>query len=175
VSLGSLSYTNNTDGRVIGKVELSHALQGTRATNCLLVSASGLALAASFPSLNLDLLAWVAFIPLFWVIEDQPYLRVFLYAWLQGSVFAVVSLGWFIHFFRDFAGFGFLAAAGCLLSLALVLSLYGAVAIVAGVRLSRSFGIPLFLAMPLGWVATEWIRTYWPLGGLPLGDRSPHT
>ena len=122
MSLGSLSYTNNTDGRVIGKVELSHALQGTRATNCLLVSASGLALAASFPSLNLDLLAWVAFIPLFWVIEDQPYLRVFLYAWLQGSVFAVVSLGWFIHFFRDFAGFGFLAAAGCLLSLALVLS-----------------------------------------------------
>src|SRR5216684_9038185 len=44
----------------------------------LLACISGLALAASFPSLNLDLLAWVAFIPLFWVIEDQPYVRVLL-------------------------------------------------------------------------------------------------
>jgi apolipoprotein N-acyltransferase len=137
-------------------------------TDFLLVCGSGLALAASFPSLNLDLLAWVAFVPLFYVIEDQPYGRVFLYAWLQGSVFAVVSLGWFIHFFRDFAGAGFMTAGLCLLSLAVVLAIYGAVAIVAGVRLSRSFGIPLFLAIPPGWVATEWIRTYWPLGGLPL-------
>jgi apolipoprotein N-acyltransferase len=147
---------------------LSYASYEKTATNCLLASASGLALAASFPSLNLDLLAWVAFVPLFWVIEDQPYVRVFLYAWLQGSVFAVVSLGWLIHFFRDFAGVGFVAAGACLLSLALVLSLYGAVAIVAGVRLSRSFGIPLFLAIPPVWVAAEWIRTYWPLGGMPL-------
>jgi apolipoprotein N-acyltransferase len=152
----------------LAKVELSHALQGKTATNCLLGSVSGLALAASFPSLNLDLLAWVAFIPLFWVIEDQPYVRVFLYAWLQGSLFAVVSLGWLVHFFRDFAGAGFITAGLCLLSLALVLSLYGALAIVAGVRLSRIFRIPLFFTVAPAWVASEWIRTYWPLGGLPL-------
>ncbi len=147
---------------------MSHAWQGKTATGCLLACASGLALAASFPRLNLDLLAWVAFVPLFWVIEDQRCVRVFLYAWLQCSVFAVVSLGWLIHFFRDFAGTGFIAAGLCLLSLAMVLAAYGAVAIVAGVRLSRSFKIPLFLALPPAWVATEWIRTHWPLGGLPL-------
>jgi apolipoprotein N-acyltransferase len=43
-------------------------------TNCFLAFISGLALAASFPSLNLDLLAWLAFVPLLYAFEGQPYL-----------------------------------------------------------------------------------------------------
>jgi apolipoprotein N-acyltransferase len=106
-------------------------LQGKTATNCLLASASGLALAASFPSLNFDLPAWVAFVPLFFVIEDQPFPRVFLYAWLQASVCYLVSLGWLFHPLRDFAGASFISAGLCLLVLATVLAVYGAVAVAA--------------------------------------------
>lgn len=146
--------------------------------------ASGLALAVSFPSLNLDLLAWAAFVPLLYVVEDEPYGRVFLYAWLQGSVFGLMSLGWLVHFIDDLGGTGSIAAGLCLLSLAVVLAVYGAVAIVAGVRLSRSLGFALFLK--IGRIAAIPIlggrRLLWALaeadarfdrveGNLAIGDR----
>lgn len=147
---------------------LSQLSQKNTSTNCLVACASGLALAASFPRLNLDLLAWVAFVPLLYVLDDKTDLRVFLYAWLQGSVFGVVSFSWLIHFMRDFAGFGFIAAGLFLLSLAAFVALFGAAALVVGFRVSRTFGIPLFFSIPPAWVATEWLRAHWPLGGLPL-------
>src|SRR6266481_3924009 len=61
-----------------------------------LAAASGLALAAAFPKFDLNLFAWVAFIPLFFVIERQPLSRVFGYSWLQGFVCFAGSLYWIV-------------------------------------------------------------------------------
>ncbi|MBV8053919.1 MAG: apolipoprotein N-acyltransferase, partial [Deltaproteobacteria bacterium] len=57
---------------------------------------SGLALAAAFPKFDLNLFAWVAFVPLFYTIEGQSLRRVFCYAWLQGFVCFIGSLYWVV-------------------------------------------------------------------------------
>ncbi len=46
---------------------------------------SGLALAAAFPKLDLNLLAWVAFVPLLYAAEGERPGQVFRYGWIQAS------------------------------------------------------------------------------------------
>ena len=41
-------------------------------TRAALVVISGLALAAAFPKLDLNLLAWVAFVPMLYAVEGEP-------------------------------------------------------------------------------------------------------
>ena len=147
---------------------MSFILQSKATANCLLASASGLALAAAFSSQNFGLLACGAFVPLFFVIQGESYTRVFLYTWLQGSFCNLLALGWLCAPLQNLARASSVSAVLCLLVLAMALAFYGAVAIAAGVRFSRYLALPLFLTIPPAWVATEWMRTYWPLGGFPL-------
>ena len=69
-----------------------------------LAASSGLALALAFPKVDLNLMAWVAFIPLLYAINDLPLKSVFGYAWLQGLMFHLASLYWVVitlHNFTD--------------------------------------------------------------------------
>ena len=75
-----------------------------RSTRAALAIASGLALGLAFPKFDLNLLAWVALIPLLYAIEGERPSRVFGYSMLQGFVFFVVSLYWAViplHSFAD--------------------------------------------------------------------------
>src|SRR5271157_3141030 len=65
-------------------VRIALAMSSQTGTKIALAIASGLALALAFPKFELNLLAWVAFVPLLYAVEDEPLSRVFRYAWLQG-------------------------------------------------------------------------------------------
>ncbi len=55
-------------------------MSSNNATRAALSVASGLAMALAFPKFDHGLLAWVALVPLFYVIEGESMRRVFWWA-----------------------------------------------------------------------------------------------
>ncbi|MDP2928810.1 MAG: apolipoprotein N-acyltransferase [Candidatus Omnitrophota bacterium] len=51
----------------------------------------------SFPGFNFWILAWAAFVPLFFAIENQKPLNAFLGAYLTGFIFFLGTIYWLIH------------------------------------------------------------------------------
>ena len=120
-----------------------------RWTRAALAVISGAALAAAFPKLDFNLLAWIAFIPLFYGIEGEPLGDVFRYSWLQGFACFVGSLYWIVITLHTFAGLNMVIAVLPMLLLAGVMALYTAVAIWTGEFVSRRLNLPATLTMPI--------------------------
>jgi apolipoprotein N-acyltransferase len=135
-----------------------------RWTRAGLAVVSGLGLAAAFPKVDLNLLAWVAFVPLFYAIEGQPLRSVIGYSWLQGLSCFAGSLYWIAITLHNFAGVPIVLAVLPMLLLAAIMACYTAGAIWAGELVARRMRIPGLVTMPLAWAATEWVRTYFPIG-----------
>jgi apolipoprotein N-acyltransferase len=129
-----------------------------------LAIASGLALAAAFPKIDLNLFAWVAFVPLFYAVEGQSLWRVFEYAWLQGLVCYVGSLYWVVIALHDFASVPTVAAILPMLLLAAIMGVYTGAAIWTGEFTARRLHLPNLLTIPIAWSALEWVRSYFPIG-----------
>jgi len=129
-----------------------------------LAIASGLALAAAFPKIDLNLFAWIAFVPLFYAIERQSLRRVLSYGWLQGFACFTGSLYWVVIALHDFAGVPTVLAVLPMLLLAAIMGIYSAAAIWSGEFIARRLGVASALTLPIAWTALEWIRTYFPIG-----------
>jgi apolipoprotein N-acyltransferase len=112
-----------------------------------LVVASGLALGLAFPKFDLAVLAWVAFVPLFYVIEREPLKRVFAWAWLQGLACQIASLYWIVITLTSFAGVHFVIAIVPMLLL-----------------VARRLRVTMAATMPVAWAAMEWVRSFFPVG-----------
>jgi apolipoprotein N-acyltransferase len=134
------------------------------ATRAGLAILSGVALGLAFPKFDLNLLAWVAFVPLFYAIEGEPLKRVLGLAYLQNFAAFVVSLYWIAIPLHSFADVRMELAIVPMLLLAAVLASYGAIAIWAGEYTARRLRIPMVATMPVAWTAMEWVRTYFPIG-----------
>ena len=78
-------------------------MSSNNATRAALAVASGLALGLAFPKFDYELLAWVALVPLFYVIEGESMRRVLGWAYLQGFAANIVSLYWIPIPLHDFA------------------------------------------------------------------------
>ena len=129
-----------------------------------LVVASGIAMGLAFPKFDYGLLAWVAFVPLFYAIEGESLWRVLGWAWLQGFASYVVSLYWIPIPLHDFADLRMSLAILPMLLLAGIVALNTMAAIWAGEFVARRTRIPAVLTMPVAWAAVEWFRTYFPIG-----------
>ena len=139
-------------------------MSSNNATRAALAVASGLALGLAFPKFDYELLAWVAFVPLFYAIEGESMRRVLGWAYLQGFAANVVSLYWIPIPLHDFADLPMQYAIFPMLLLAGVVAINTAVAIWAGEFVARRMRIPAVITMPIAWTAVEWIRTYFPIG-----------
>ncbi len=139
-------------------------MSSSNLTRAALVAASGLAVGLAFPKFDYGLLAWVAFVPLFYAIEGEGLRRVFGWAWLQGFASYIGSLYWIPIPLHDFAGVRMEFAILPMLLLAGIVAIDTAVAVWAGEFVARRSRIPAVLTMPIAWTAVEWIRTYFPIG-----------
>ncbi|HKV53752.1 MAG TPA: apolipoprotein N-acyltransferase [Candidatus Binataceae bacterium] len=133
-------------------------------TRAVLALASGLALAAAFPKFDLNLLAWIAFVPLFHAIEDQPLKWVFGYSWLQGLACFAGGLYWIAITLNTFGNLPMVVAVLPMLLLAAIMALYTGAALWAGEFVRRRLRIPAVVTIPIAWAAVEWVRTYFPIG-----------
>ena len=137
-------------------------MSSNNATRAALAVASGLALGLAFPKFDFGLLAWVALVPLFYVIEGESMRRVFGWAYLQGFAANVVELYWIPIPLHDFADVPMKFAIFPMLALAAIVAVNTAVAIWAGELVARRMRIPAVVTMPVAWTALEWFRTYVP-------------
>ena len=113
---------------------------------------SAVLLIASFPDLNINMLAWVALIPLFFAIDGEKPFKAFLIAYLAGILFFLGTIYWLIHVTLP----GMIAVV---LYLALYFGLFGlAVSYTARPQTARPEAT-LFI-IPAAWVTLEWIRSH---------------
>jgi apolipoprotein N-acyltransferase len=135
--------------------------KGTRAT---LAITSGLVLAAAFPKIDLNLLAWVAFVPLLYAIGDESPSAIFIYAWIQGFVCYVASVYWIALTLHNFTSLPTDVAIAPMLLLAAIMALFAAIAFWAAYFIAGRLRVPIVVTLPVAWTALEWVRTYFPIG-----------
>jgi apolipoprotein N-acyltransferase len=133
-------------------------------TRLALSAASGVALALAFPKFDLELLAWVAFIPLLYAIDEQPLKSVFAYGWISGLACYVVSLYWITITLHTFAKLPLVVAVLPMLLLSAILAIYTGAALWASAFCATRTRIPMVIALPIIWTGIEWLRSFFPIG-----------
>ena len=135
-----------------------------RWSRAALAAISGLLLAAAFPKLDLNLLVWIAFVPLFYAVADESPANVFGYAWIQGFFCFAGSVYWTVITLHNFAGVHVVLAIIPMLALAGILATYTGAALFAAEYSAVRLSIPIVVTLPVAWTALEWVRTYFPIG-----------
>lgn len=125
-----------------------------------LAAASGALLAASFPPLNLPLLAWIALIPLFLALKGQPVKNGFWLGGISGIVFFTGTVYWVTNSVYNYGGIPLIPASLVTLLLCAYLALYPALFGATVVHLKRHHPSLLFIAAPTLWTALELARAY---------------
>jgi apolipoprotein N-acyltransferase len=125
----------------------------------LMASATGLLLVFSFPKFNLSFLAWVAFVPLLYVLGSGIGLRrAFWLGWLSGLIFTFFSQNWIAHSMTKYGGLLTVAAYGIALLFASILAFFPALFAAMMAYLRQSFGWQALALAPLVWAGIEWLR-----------------
>jgi apolipoprotein N-acyltransferase len=120
---------------------------------------SGLLLWTSFPPAEWHWLAWVALVPLFWLVTlPEAILKSYLAAWCGGLLFWLLALEW-VRLSDPSAWLGWIL-------MALIFSITWP-AFLALTRWGKfRLGIPLIVTAPIVWVGLEFVRAYF-MTGLP--------
>lgn len=114
----------------------------------LFAALSGILLAWSFPRLGFSFLAWVAFIPVLFSIENQKKRVSFLLSLIFGLVFWILNVYWILH----------VTLIG-LIVLVIYLSLFFALwgVIVSSIKFNKS-GILKIIFISASWICFEYLR-----------------
>jgi apolipoprotein N-acyltransferase len=138
---------------------------GIRPFDAVVAATTGLLLTASFPHIGWGLIAWIAFVPLFYSIKDLPPSAGFKLGFLAGMVHYVTLLYWIAGVMHHYGQLSYVLCAVVLMLLVLYLSLYPALfALVVNQLRARSF--PYYLTAPFFWVALEYVKSFL-LSGFP--------
>ena len=124
---------------------------------------SGGLLALAFPKADLSLLAWIAFVPLLWLIREKTPKQAFIYGWISGMGFYLCTVYWVVQTIGLYSNIPTLVAIGPLLMMCAILASYtGAFAV--GLRFYQDRGGSILLLGPPLWVALEWLRSFFFIG-----------
>ncbi len=127
---------------------------------------SGGLLALSFPHPDFYLLAWMAFIPLFFAIQDQRPCRAFLTGWISGLVYFTGTLSWVTISMNRYGSLPWVASFLVMLLLVAYLALYVGLFTALMQYLSSDRKKNLLLFSPVLWVLLEFIKGRF-LSGFP--------
>src|SRR5687767_3079641 len=122
-------------------------------------AATAILLILSFPDFEFSFLAWVALVPLMWVVAQRPSpRRAFLLGWTAGTVFFYGSCYWLTYSMIHYGGLPTILAYLLLIPGALVVGLFpGVFALLLALAVKR-FGYAAVLIAPVFWAALEWTR-----------------
>jgi apolipoprotein N-acyltransferase len=132
-----------------------------------LAIASGLLLAAAFPSIDWEPLAWVGLVPLLRAIGGRSPGRAFFLGWLTGVVFYVGTTYWVGYTIVHYTSMPMPLAMVIVLLMASALACYHG-AFAAGIRFFQRSGRDVVWLAPALWVTLEWLRG-WFVIGFPWG------
>ncbi len=117
-----------------------------------------------FPAFDFELLAWIAFIPLFVAIQQQDVKNTFWLGWISGVVSGLGTLYWVTITMVRYGGLPFWLSVLTLLILVAYLALYMGVFTVLLQFLQRYTAIPLIVTAPVLWVGLEYLRSFFVIG-----------
>jgi apolipoprotein N-acyltransferase len=121
----------------------------------LAAGSAGPLLAAPFIAPILFPLAWIAFVPLFWVIASAAsFWRAAFYGWLMGFTAHLAGFYWLVYTISVFGGFPYWASVGVFIVFAALQA--SQMAIFAALVRTAGFG-PLQLYPALLWVPLEFL------------------
>ena len=125
----------------------------------ILSACSGVLLTLTFPEYNLEALAWVAWIPLFYAMEDSSPQRAAFLGFLTGMVFYNCGLSWIHNTLINYGGLHWILSFGVLGLLSSYLSFFIALFCYLLRRVSANNPIHFFLFAPVIWVSLEYLRS----------------
>ena len=148
---------------------------------------SGILLILIFPKFNLELLAWIALIPLLYAIQEENLKNTFWLGWLAGVTYYLGSLYWITVTMVRYGGINLPSSIGILLLLAVYLAFYvGLFTLIiqylqgkkagmnsfllrwhsgrAGSRQGLISTLPIAISAPIVWTALEYIRSFFFIG-----------
>src|SRR5215470_8825887 len=128
-----------------------------------LAATSGALLALAFPKGDISLLAWIAFVPLLWIVRDTTPVRAFFSGWISGMGFYLCTVYWVVHTIGLYSNIPPLLAVGPLLMMCTILASYTG-AFAAGLCFYQHRNGSIVLLGPLLWVALEWLRSFFFIG-----------
>ena len=131
----------------------------------LLAGSSGALLTASFPSIGLAWLAWIALVPLMISLKGQSLKNGFRLGLLTGIVHYLTLLYWLVHTLMTFGHLPFYLSVPILFLLVAYMALYPAI-FAAAFTWADSQPAGFLSAMPAVWVALEYFRSFF-LSGFP--------
>jgi len=124
---------------------------------------SGVLLAASFPKLDFEPLAWVGLIPLLVAVRGVQPFRAALLGWLSGITFYVCTCYWVVHTIDHYTALPTIVATGVLLIMSAALGAYTG-AFTGWLRWLELRGVPPVWIAPALWVTLEWLRGWFFIG-----------
>jgi apolipoprotein N-acyltransferase len=129
-------------------------------SSLLIAAASGLALSLAFPPIGAWPIAFVALVPLLWLVGEGRSGRGAALGLAYGLAFHGATLYWILRF-------GEMAWVALTLVSALWVAAFGAA--VPAVR-RRAHPVLSMLAIASAWTVLEWLKGMWPLGGFTWGS-----
>lgn len=131
--------------------------------------ASGVLLALSFPVFDMELLAWIGLVPLFFSLRNKTLLQSIYLGLISGLAFYLILLYWIPVPVTVYGKLPIPLGILLLFILALYLSLYTATFafLMTFLRIRRGI-VPVVLSAPAIWVSLELLVTYF-LTGFPWG------
>ena len=139
-------------------------MKRTNLRNAALAGLSGLMLSTSFPSLNLDWIAWISFIPLLISLQDQSPLNAFKLGFFSGLCHYGTLLYWIVVALSRYGSIPLIPSLAVLVLLVVYLALYPAFFALFLARIHH-FRLSSFLGAGI-WVSLEYARAYL-LSGFP--------
>jgi apolipoprotein N-acyltransferase len=112
-----------------------------------------------FPLFNLEMLAWFALIPLFFLIQEQPLVRVTWFGFWAGMVFYFFGLRWVTNTIVNYGNLPVIVSYLVLLLLAAYLSLYMALFCYLLKKWSRGNLLYFIFLAPGLWTSLEYLRS----------------
>jgi apolipoprotein N-acyltransferase len=122
-------------------------------------AATAILLILSFPDFEFSFLAWIALVPLMFVVARRPSpLKAFILGWFAGTIFFYGSCYWLTYSMIHYGGLPTVVAYLLLIPGAVVVGLFpGLFGLVLAVVVKR-WGVWAVLAAPGIWAAFEWAR-----------------
>jgi apolipoprotein N-acyltransferase len=141
-------------------------MKSTKTKKFLLACLSGLLLCIIFPRLNLEILAWVALVPLLLALQGENLLTSFYLGFTTGFTSFLGILYWVIVAVHTYGGIHIILSGLILLLLVVYLSLYVAVFSFLLNYIRTRVQWDMVVVAPFLWVSLEYIRSFF-LTGFP--------
>ncbi len=121
--------------------------------NYVLTALSAVLLILSFPDFNLEFLAWFAFVPLFFAIENKKPVEALISGYIFGIIFFLGTIYWLIH----------VTLPGMIIVVLYLALYFGVFGFICSYYLKGKWYLAL-ISLPSLWAALEWVRAHFITG-----------